>query len=195
MSKYLFIGSHVDDVELSCGGTITKLIEDNHLVTIITLSYLYGKDSLLDEWKDSISVLKPDFIQAKDFRARLFTEQRQEILDFLCTLKGYDYVFTHSVTDIHQDHKVVGEESLRAFKHTNLITYTGEWNQRTVTKNYFTGLNSHHIETKMSALRCYASQANRPYMKSDFIWANAMNNGVMCGHKYAESFHAINLIQ
>jgi LmbE family N-acetylglucosaminyl deacetylase len=193
MANYLFLEAHIDDVALCAGGTVTKLIEEGHLVTLITLSHVYQGVDLLPEWKESISVLKPYYIEYKSFKTRYFHEQRQEILDFLITLK-YDYVFTHSANDIHPDHKTVGEEAQRAFKNTNLLTFTGEWNQRTVTKNYFVTLNSDHVETKKMALSCYKSQKARPYMKSDFIWANAMNNGIMCGSKYAESFQVVNLI-
>jgi N-acetylglucosamine malate deacetylase 1 len=194
MSKYLFIGAHVDDVELSCGGTISKLIEEGNDVTVVTLSYMYGDLDLLAEWNESMIDLNVKNILYKDFRTRLFSEQRQDILDFLCTLKGFDYVFTHSANEIHQDHKVVGEESLRAFKHTNLITYTGDWNQRTITKNYFVRLNADHVESKVLALVDYVSQRDRPYMKLDYIWANARNMGVMAGCEFAEGFEAFNII-
>lgn len=190
---YLFIGAHVDDVELSCAGTICKLVEQGHLVSVITLSHVYEVTDLLNEWRDSMDKLHVYYTAFQNFKTRHFHEQRQEILDFMLTLK-YDYVFTHSPDDVHQDHKTVGEEAQRAFKNTNLLTFTAEWNQRTVTKNYFFSLNSNHIETKKVALDCYKSQKARPYMKSDFIWANAMNNGIMCGSKYAESFQVVNLI-
>lgn len=190
---YLFLGAHVDDVELSCGGTICKLRQEGHLITVITLSHVYNYVDLLEEWTSSNQKIEPHYTLYKNFKTRHFHEQRQEILDFMLTLK-YDYVFTHSANDLHQDHKVVGEEAQRAFKNTNLITFTAEWNQRTTTKNYFVTLNSDHVETKKMALSCYKSQQARPYMKSDFIWANAMNNGVMCNAKYAEAFQVVNLI-
>lgn len=191
--NYLFLGAHVDDVELSCAGTICKLVEHGHLVSIITLSHVYENTDLLNEWRDSMDKLQVHYTAFQSFKTRHFSEQRQLILDYLLTLKA-DYVFTHSTNDLHQDHRVVGEEAQRAFKNTNLLTFTAEWNQRTVTKNYFVILNSNQIETKKVALDCYKSQKARHYMKSDFIWANAMNNGVMAGCKYAEAFQVVNLI-
>lgn len=191
---YLFIGSHVDDVELSCGGTITRLIEENHLVTVVTLSYMYENADLLHEWKQSMSKLGVHYLGYKDFETRLFHEKRQEILDYFFTLKGYDYVFTHSKFDVHSDHSTVGKEAERAFKNTNLLTFTGTWNHPPK-PDYFVRLNSNHIETKRGALVCYKSQRNRAYMSSDYIWANALNTGVMCGTKYAEGFNVVNLIQ
>lgn len=191
MSKYLFVGSHCDDLELCAGGTITKLINQGYDVMIVTLSHIYNGQDLLSEWMDSMMVLRPASIQYKNFHPR--TPDRQEILDYLCTLKA-DYVITHSSKDIHQAHKIVGEEAERAFKFTNLLTFTGEWNQRTNTKNYFVTLTKEDVERKLSALSCYKSQSHRPYMNPDFIWANAMNTGVMAGVKYAEAFQVVNLI-
>ena len=41
-------------------------------------------------------------------------------------------IFTTSMNDIHQDHKVIYEESIRAFKFENLLSYEIPWN----TKNF-----------------------------------------------------------
>jgi LmbE family N-acetylglucosaminyl deacetylase len=129
----------------------------------------------------------------KDFRTRLFHESRQQILDFLFTLH-YDFIFTQSKHDIHSDHSTLGLEAERAFKHRNLVTFTGTWNHAEK-PDYFVKLERKHIDTKMEALKCYESQRAKDYMKSDFIWSNSMNNGVMCGTKFAEAFKVVNLIQ
>lgn len=194
MSKYLFIGCHTDDIELCCGGTLARMIDYGHECTVLVLSHEYNGVSLMGEFLDSMKGLKPDFITIKDFPSRHFFEYRQQILDLLVTFKDYDFVFTHSCADFHQDHSVVGFESQRAFKHANLITYQGDWNQRNFKKNYFVELFRQNIEKKLEALNCYKSQQNRAYMHPDYIWANALNNGVISGTKYAEAFELINYL-
>jgi LmbE family N-acetylglucosaminyl deacetylase len=192
--RYWFLGAHVDDVELSCGGTIARLIHEGHDIVVVSLSYMYEENDLLHEWKDSMQKLGVKIIAYKDFRTRLFHERRQDILDYLFTLKGFDFIFTHSKNDPHSDHATVGREAERAFKHTNLITFTGAWNHPEK-PDYFVSINHGQVQKKIEALSCYKSQQHRPYMHSDFIWSNAMNNGVMCGTKYAEAFKVVNLIQ
>lgn len=146
----------------------------------------------MDEWAKSMKALNVSFCWINDFTVRRFNTERQEILDYLIQQTGYDYVFTHSSMDWHQDHRVVGEESFRAFKKTNLLTYLADWNQRDFRKNYFVKLKRGHIENKLKALSCYQSQRHRDYMKPDYIWADALVNGVMCGSEYAEAFEVIN---
>lgn len=195
MKKYLFIGSHVDDVELSCAGTISKLLESGHQVTVLCMSRRYEGIDLINEWSLSLSQLGATFFFCRDFTTRHFNSQSNEILQILYEFKDYDYVFTHHPDDIHSDHSVVGKASLRVFKNTNLITYQGAWNTRKIDNNYFVRLEKNHLQNKVECLKHYNSQSHRAYIHPDFIWANALNSGVMCGTKYAESFQSINIIQ
>jgi LmbE family N-acetylglucosaminyl deacetylase len=194
MSKYLFIEAHVDDVSLCAGGMLSRVIDYGHDATVLCLSNEYNGISLTHEWIEAMGVFKPVFLHIKDFKTRNFDRCRQQILDLFITFNGYDYVITHSANDYHQDHKVVGEESLRAFKHTNLITYTGDWNQRNYKKNYFFELEKRHVETKITALSKFKSQLNKTVIHPDYTWANVLNNGVICGTKYAEAFEIINMV-
>lgn len=195
MARYLFIASHVDDIEISAGGFLIRQLSLGHECTVISLSSEYAGVSLLHEWVESMRVLQPDNYEIHDFPTRDFQLYRQQILDVLLNYKDYDYVVTHSAKSFHQDHKVVGEESIRAFKNTNLITYIHEWDTRTSSKNYFIELFRDNVEKKIQALECYKSQVHRPYMNKDYIWANALNNGAICGTKYAEAFEVINFIE
>lgn len=193
--KYLFIGAHPDDVELCCGGTMTKLIDNGHEVHVLTLSHFFYGVDLKGEWLDSMVELRPDGCNICTFDPRLFSSDRQEILDLLLTYSNkFDYIFTHSASDYHQDHRTVGEESIRAFKGHNLITYKGVWNGDEKS-NYFVHLKEKHIKAKLSYLECYKSQSNRTYTNSDAIYAMAINAGLKCKTKYAESFEIVCLNQ
>lgn len=188
MDKYLFIGAHVDDLELSCGGTIAKILEQGHNVTCLTLSHIYSGVDLLDEWCASMNILNPSFVWVNNFEVRNFDKDRQAILEYLYQQKGYDYVFTHSPRDFHQDHRVVGEESIRAFKNTNLITYCAPWNQTAFRKNLIIKLKKDHIDLKLKSLSCYKSQVNKRYFKPGYIQSWALSEGI---GDYAESFEII----
>jgi len=120
MSKYLFVGAHHDDLELCCGGYIAREIELGHEVNILCLSQNYNGVNLRHEWLESMNVLRPDDFEIRDFKTRGFVMYRQQILQLLhdYSKNNYDFVITHSANDFHQDHKVVGEESISAF-----ITY------------------------------------------------------------------------
>lgn len=192
MSKYLFIGAHTDDIELSCGGTIYKLVQE-HYIHCLSFSFC-NKPELGEEYDASLSLLGVNFISLSNFPSRIFTKHRQDILNSLYSLTGFDFIFTHSVDCIHQDHKVIARESLRAFKGKNLITYSQPWNTNE-NPNYFVELSEQQLEKKIEALACYKSQAHRAYMSPDFIRAQARYNGIKCGKLYAEAFKIERLIQ
>ena len=191
--KYLFIGAHVDDAELSCGGFISKLIEEKNHVRVITLSQIYQNQNLLPEWFNSMDILGVDYLGHYLFKTREFYKDHNEILQELFSHNHYDFIVSPSALDVHSDHSVVGHCAKRAFKTKNLITYTGDWNRRTITHNYFVKLKKGHIEQKIKGLACYESQQHRLYMNPDYIWANARNMGVMAGCEFAEGFEVVNL--
>jgi N-acetylglucosamine malate deacetylase 1 len=194
--KYLFVASHADDLELCCGGYISRQIECGFEVTILCLSQIYNGICLRGEWLQSMAVLKPDHFELHNFKVRDFQLYRQQILQLLYdySKSNYDYVITHSANDFHIDHKIVGEESIRAFKHCNLITYLAQWNQRTYHNNYFVELTESNLNKKIEAITCYKSQSEKNYTSPDYIRANAVNNGVIAGVKYAEAYEVINYL-
>jgi len=195
--KYLFIGAHADDVELCCGGTISKLNQAGNEVHTMAFSNCKS-DQIDEEWALSTSIMNLKIAKLAEFENRVFDKCRQQILDKMIDLQrqfSYDYVFTHSIFDGHQDHKVVAQESIRAFKSTNLISYIAPWNQigHNPADNYFVELKSHHIEKKIEACMCYKSQRHRPYMNDDFLWAQARIAGIKCQSEFAEAFQVLKL--
>jgi len=66
--------------------------------------------------------------------------------------------------DIHQDHQVIHQEGVRAFKHRSILGYELPWNNLTSTSNYHVAVESAHLEAKLAALQCYSSQKFRDYL-------------------------------
>lgn len=191
--KVLFVGAHTDDVELGCGGTIAKFKELGHKVTVLALSTC-GLAELEDEFMNSTGSLSVSGIFYR-YDVREFPKQRQLILNDLLQFKGFDMVFTHSHNDCHQDHKVVFEECLRAFKNTTILAYELPWNNTMSQLNYFVKIERVHLDAKWEALCRYKTQSHRHYMDYAFIesWAQFMGSKV-CGG-FAEGFEVIKMIQ
>src|ERR1700758_4174297 len=75
-------------------------------------------------------VIAEDRLTVHDFDVRTFPERRQEILEALVALWEEwkpDVVFQPSLHDVHQDHRTVAEEGLRAFKRTTILGYEIPW--------------------------------------------------------------------
>ena len=192
--KYLFIGAHVDDIELCCGGYIAKLIEQGHDVHCLALISNIDGHELKNEYLNSMRILGVKNIHIGiNYQVRNLNMVRQRLLDELVKLESFDYYIPHSVNDIHQDHETVGRESLRAFKKNNLLTYAAEWNQLQSEANYFIELTEEQMAIKIAALECYESQKHRHYFTRQHIYSRAILNGAKIGAKYAEAFRIVNM--
>lgn len=196
MERIIFIGSHVDDVELACGGTINRLIAEGKDVYYLALSTCHEPVRLEQECRKSCEILgiKEGHLLISHFEVRKFPELRQVILQYLVDLQAkykFDTVFTHSTRDWHQDHSVIGQESLRAFKDCSIFTYDFPWNTNDSKVNAFFHFNDVELTNKVNALFCYHSQSHREYMRESFIRAMGIFNGVKCGKQYAEAFESV----
>lgn len=196
MQRVLVIGAHTDDAEFGMGGTITKLVHAGVDVHVMALSNC-GHSALRDEFEASMSALSVRKHMAYDMPVRLFGVMRQEILQLMVDWDRDiepDTVFVHNSYDVHQDHAVVHAEALRAFKRRSIIGYELPWNNYIGVTNSFSVLEEKHVATKVKAMRCYKSQAHRPYANEEFLRALAITRGVGIGTKYAECFQSIRQI-
>ena len=191
----LFLGAHPDDIELGCGGSVSKTEDDKIGVTFTCQSdFKHMKEEMLNSWK----ILGLQYKEVKqDFKHRQF--DRQELLDTLITLRD-EYkprlVLTHSSFDIHQDHRVIHEETVRAFKHVSILGYNLEWNN--VGQNnfpFYVTLTADNVNAKIQSLACYKSQWNRTYFDSAYQRAQLIVNGQQCGSTWAEKFEVIRWIE
>lgn len=202
----LILAPHTDDGELGLGGTISKMIEENANVYYIAFSTAqesvpegFPKDILTQEVKRATAELgiKPDHLIIYNYEVRKLNYQRQDILEKLILIRKEldpDIIFLPSLNDIHQDHKTVSEEGLRAFKKKTILGYELVWNNLTFNNQAFIMLEKKHIDKKISALKQYTSQGKREYLSEDFIYALARTRGVQVGMEYAECFEVIRLM-
>jgi len=128
--KLLFLGAHPDDIELGCGALIAHVGKICH-VMCVTLSDNQENPELkglVEQHRRSMAVLgvPAEHVVVRDFPTRHFPRDRQKILEVLYELNRQerpDLVFAHSRADMHQDHNVVTEEALRAFRGTTVLGF------------------------------------------------------------------------
>lgn len=204
--KVLVLAPHTDDGELGCGGTIARLLEEKKDVFYVAFSTC--RESLPEGMP--CDILEKELLQATealgicrdnviilDFPVREFSAHRQRILDEMIRI-GKDIepsiVLAPSQHDIHQDHHVIAEEAMRAFKKKTLFAYEVPWNNFTFNNQIYMRLKERHIEKKIEAISCYESQRDREYVSRDFIYGQARVHGVQIGQEFAEIFEAVRCI-
>jgi LmbE family N-acetylglucosaminyl deacetylase len=128
---------------------------------------------------------------------RQFPEHRQAILELLIEMWEDwrpEAVFMPSLNDIHQDHQVIAAEGLRAFKRTTVLGYEIPWNNFNFAYQAYVALEKPHVERKVKALECYASQQHRNYANPEHIWTRARTHGINIGRDYAEVFEVYRVV-
>jgi LmbE family N-acetylglucosaminyl deacetylase len=153
----------------------------------------FPKDVLKHEVRAATGVLgiKPEDLKVYDFEVRTFPTVRQDILEEMIVLQREldpDCVLLPALIDLHQDHKTVAEEGLRAFKRTTVMAYEIPWNNLNFSQQAYVRLEDRHIQKKVEALSCYASQGHRNYLNEDYIRNVALTRGINIGCDYAEVF-------
>lgn len=207
MKKVLVLAPHTDDGELGCGGTISKLLEENCEVHYAVFSVCeesvplgFPPDTLEVEVMKATAALgiSPSYLHIFRFPVRKLAEHRQEILEQLVKLKNEilpDIVIMPSPHDIHQDHLTLANEGIRAFKNTCVLCYEMIWNNLSFNTTSFVKLEERHVLKKIAALKQYKSQQEvRNYMSEEFIRSLAIARGVQIGAEYAETFEVIRWI-
>jgi len=206
--RILVLSPHTDDSELGAGGTISRLSRENHDIYYVAFSICSqnlppSKEGMLkDEFEEVIEIVRPTDYYILDYTVRRFNEKRQDILDDIVNIRDEinpDLVIGPSPSDYHQDHKIVANEMIRAFKtNSSIITYELPWNHITFDTEMFYKLEQKDIDNKIEQLSKYKSQIEkkeRLYFKEEFIRGLATVRGVQCETEYAEAFNVIRWIQ
>jgi len=206
MERILVLAPHTDDGEIGCGATIAKFIRQKKEVFYTAFSIAeesvpkgLPKNILETEVKLATKVLgiKPENLFIKKYKVRHFPHFRQEILEEMVILDKEitpDLVFMPSSFDIHQDHKTIYEEGIRAFKKRSILGYEFMWNNFSFGSTLSSVVNNADIELKIEALSKYKSQTKKLYGKETLIRGLANFRGIQISEEYAEAFEVIRWI-
>jgi LmbE family N-acetylglucosaminyl deacetylase len=205
--RLLVLAPHTDDAELGCGGTIARMLEEGVQVTVAAFSS--AQESLPADMQPD--TLKLEFLSAMktlgvpdanaivfDYPVRKLSYHRQEVLEDLVALRRRvqpDAVFLPAGTDLHQDHQVLFNEGLRAFKELTVLGYELPWNHIDFSAQAFFHLERRHVDAKLATLQAYASQIRlqRPYFTAEFVEGLARVRGVQVKCDFAEAFQVLRL--
>ena len=95
---------------------------------------------------------------------------------------------------LDQDHQVIAQEGVRAFKNSTILGYELPWNNLKSSNTAYFCLEQRHLDKKMEALRQYKSQAQKNYFQSEFILSLARFRGVQVNSRYAEAYEVMRWI-
>jgi len=213
--RVLAISAHTDDAIVLAGGTLARFVEEGYDVFLWGLSL--AEESIPETFhrkvlnaechraaeKLGISTLTADeeCLIFSHHDVRHFPEHRQQILDDMIQVRkfhGPDLVLVHAATDLHQDHQVVHQEALRAFRKCSIYAYDFAWNSMNGQHlNLFVSLTEEQISKKIDAVQCFKSQVVKgsPYFAPEYIRGLAVERGSRIGVRLAEAFEVVREIR
>lgn len=208
-NRILILSPHTDDAELGCGGSIIKFLTQD--IELLWVVFSTAEESLPDNWpkntleEEFTNVYRSIGIESRNvnihhFKVRHLTSHRQEVLEELYKIKktfNPELVIGPSLNDYHQDHGVVANEMIRAFKgNSSIISYELPWNHLNFNTQMFVNLDNIQMQAKIDMLQYYKSQFHkkRNYFSEEFIKGLATTRGAQIGVNYAEAFEVIRWI-
>lgn len=198
--RVLFLGAHPDDIELGCGALLHHIAPQSR-VLCVTLSDNQKNPQLknvVDEHQRSMRILgvPPESLQIGQFTTRRFPDARQEILEYFLQVRrdfNPDLIFVHSRQDIHQDHNVMTEEALRAYRGITVLGFDVIRSSYGFFPHFLVEVNETDVEAKIEALRQYNTYADKYYFDPQLLRAINIRHGALAERPFAEGFDILRI--
>lgn len=197
----LAIGAHPDDIELGCGGTLCKVRKKGGKIVAVYLTKgeKTGNAKMrMRETMDALHVLGVGEIFFGDFPDTEIPNSFEAVnfLEEFSTRYCPDIVLTHTVNDIHQDHRQTGWLSISAFRNVQkILAYeTPRVRPATFSPTYFVDITG-CVKKKWEALKCHMSQKEKRYLAYQSTVNLASFRGSQVGVPAAEAFEVVKYLQ
>jgi LmbE family N-acetylglucosaminyl deacetylase len=198
-TKVLALGCHSDDLEIGCGGTILKLIEQGAIAEVHWI-VLSGNGERAQEARRSAEAMldgaPANQVIVRDFPDGFFPYEGQRIKDFFEQMKAEvspDVVFTHQRADLHQDHRLCCELTWNTFRDHLILEYeVPKYDGDFGTPNVYVPLDEEQARRKVELLLdSFPSQAGKRWFTEDLFMALMRLRGMECNSPsgLAEAFY------
>lgn len=197
--KILCLGAHCDDIEIGCGGTILKLIEQGQvqeLKWVIFASNPVRKQEAEQSAARFLEGLDRKEVIVFSYRDAFLPMSSTEIKEEFEAIKAvFDptLIFTHYREDRHQDHRLISDLAWNTFRSHLIMEYEiPKYDGDLGIPNSFCQLTVEQAEKKVEILMdCYESQVGKHWFDEETFKALMRIRGLESAHekRYAEAFH------
>lgn len=195
----LCLGAHSDDIEIGCGGTILRLIEEIprlHVQWVVFGAAGARGTEAMASANALLAKARTKDVAIKEFRDGFFPHSGAELKEAFEEIKrgpAPDLILTHYRNDLHQDHRLVSELTWNTFRdhlilEYEIVKYDGDLG----VPNFFVQLNDSICQQKVRHLmEHFGSQRSKRWFTEDTFLAMLRLRGVECNanDRYAEAFY------
>jgi len=197
--KILCLGAHSDDLEIGCGGSILKILnqyESSEIYwVVLSASDLRAKEALKSA-EFFLEKVKQKNIIIKNYKDGFFPYIGGKIKNSFEELKRQfdpDVIFTHYRHDLHQDHRIISELTWNTFRNHfileyEVIKYDGDLGK----PNFYINLDKEICLKKIDIMmNTFKSQKNRSWFTNDAFMSIMRLRGIEinASGNYAEAFY------
>ncbi|HEY9846626.1 MAG TPA: PIG-L deacetylase family protein [Candidatus Caenarcaniphilales bacterium] len=202
--KVLCLGSHCDDIEIGCGGTILKLIENYKNLVCFWVVFSSNQQRAQEATASAAAFLDPlesKKIVVNNFRDGFFPFIGAEIKEYFNQLQqefSPDLVFTHFRHDLHQDHRLISDLTWNTFRNNLILEYEiPKFDGDLGTPNFFVQLDESFCTRKVRyILDNFPSQRQKQWFTEETFLSLMRLRGIESNApgKYAEAFYCRKMI-
>ncbi len=197
--RVLCLGAHCDDIEIGCGGTILKLLEESSQAIVSWVVFSSDQQRAHEAQESAESFLKgakSREVVIRDFRNSFFPYVGGRIKEYFEQLKetvSPDVIFTHYRGDLHQDHRLISELTWNTFRNHLILEYeVPKYDGDLGSPNLFVHLDESTSRRKVQyVVGSFTSQQEKPWFSEETFLSIMRLRGVESNapHKYAEAFY------
>ena len=200
----LCLGSHCDDIEIGCGGTILHLLDRYPRANVYWVVFSSDKQRAA-EARTAANVflkgVKSKKVIVKNYRDAFFPALGERIKEDFEKLKREfqpDMIFTHYRHDLHQDHRTICELTWNTFRNHFILEYEiPKYDGDLGSPNVFVPLEESVCRRKIDAvIGSFVSQQKKHWFEEQTFFATLRLRGLECASptRYAEAFYSRKLV-
>jgi LmbE family N-acetylglucosaminyl deacetylase len=194
----LCLGSHSDDVEIGCGGTLLKLIAGGSQVRVGWVVFSGSKERADEARASAAKFLEgaaEQHVEIKEFRDGFFPYVGYQVKESFEDLKrrwSPDVIFTHYRDDRHQDHRLISDLTWNTFRNHLILEYEiPKYDGDMGSPNVFVHLDEPTCRRKVRGIiDAFQTQGNRHWFTEDTFMSLLRLRGIESASPdgYAEAF-------
>jgi LmbE family N-acetylglucosaminyl deacetylase len=201
--KILCLGSHSDDIEIGCGGTVLSLAEqypgvEFHWVVFSAVGVRGSEARRAADLFAGTRLRRPVFKTFQDGFMPYLGADVKTIFEQELKLLSPDVIFTHSGKDAHQDHRLISELTWNTFRDHLILEYEipkydGDMGQ----PNVFMPLSAEICQKKVRyIMEVFESQRVKRWFQEDTFLSLMRLRGMECNSPsgQAEAFYCRKLV-
>jgi LmbE family N-acetylglucosaminyl deacetylase len=202
--RVLAIGCHADDIELGCGGTLLALTEQKANADVAWLVLAAPDERAAEAHASADAFLEraaTKTVIVEGFRDGYFPYLGPALKDRFEELArevSPDVIFTHSGSDLHQDHRLVSELTWNTFRNHLILEYEiPKYDADLTTPNLYVPLSRELARRKIDLLLEHFPSQRGKHWFTDDLFGSLMRLRGMEAHSptgLAEGFRCRKLV-